>query len=134
MWRPYLKVIAKKAPQAVHILDRFHIMSMLSKAIDKVRAEEAKQLRAQGYEPMLKGSRWLLLNRPENLTEAQEVKLAELVQYNLRSVRSYLFEGGLPVSLEICLSLLGRSISRPVVHSSPALTNRANADSGSFTA
>ena len=92
MWRPYLKVIAKKAPQVVHILDRFHIMSMLSKAIDKVRAEEATQLRAQGYEPMLKGSRWLLLKRPENLTEAQEVKLAELVQYNLRSVRSYLLK------------------------------------------
>ncbi len=92
MWRPYLKVIAKKAPQAVHILDRFHIMSMLSKAIDKVRADEAKQLRAEGYEPILKGSRWLLLKRPENLTEAQEVKLAELVQYNLRSVRSYLLK------------------------------------------
>ena len=41
---------------------------------------------------MLKGSRWLLLKRPENLTEAQEVKLAELVQYNLRSVRSYLLK------------------------------------------
>ena len=26
MWGPYLKVIAKKAPQALNILDRFHIM------------------------------------------------------------------------------------------------------------
>ena len=26
MWKPYLKVIAKKAGQAVHVLDRFHIM------------------------------------------------------------------------------------------------------------
>jgi transposase len=92
MWRPYLKVIARKAPQAVHILDRFHVMSMMSKAIDKVRAEEANQLRVQGYEPVLKGSRWLLLKRPENLTEAQDVKLAELVQYNLRSIRSYLLK------------------------------------------
>jgi len=87
-----LKVIARKAPQAVHILDRFHVMSMMSKAIDKVRAEEANQLRVQGYEPVLKGSRWLLLKRPENLTEAQDVKLAELVQYNLRSIRSYLLK------------------------------------------
>jgi len=44
MWRPYLKVVAKKASQSVHVLDRFHIMSMMSKAIDKVRPEEAKQL------------------------------------------------------------------------------------------
>ena len=39
MWKPYLRVIAKKASHAVHILDRFHIMSQMSKAIDKVRAQ-----------------------------------------------------------------------------------------------
>ena len=32
MWKPYLKVIAKKAGQAIHILDRFHIMSHLRKS------------------------------------------------------------------------------------------------------
>ena len=26
LWKPYLKVIAKKAGQAIHVLDRFHIM------------------------------------------------------------------------------------------------------------
>lgn len=42
MWKPYLKVIKKKAGQAIHILDRFHIMTHLSKAIDEVRAGEQK--------------------------------------------------------------------------------------------
>ncbi len=37
IWQPYLKVIAKKAPQAIHLLDRFHIMAKMNKAIDKVR-------------------------------------------------------------------------------------------------
>ncbi|MCP5024445.1 MAG: transposase, partial [bacterium] len=46
MWKPYLKVIALRASSAIHVLDRFHIMSMLSKAIDKVRAEEVKKLEA----------------------------------------------------------------------------------------
>jgi len=92
MWKPYLRVIAKKASQAVHILDRFHIMSHMSKAIDEVRAQEARQLKADGYEPVLKGSRWLLLKRPENLTPRQEIKLADLLQYNLKSVRSYLLK------------------------------------------
>jgi transposase len=92
MWRPYLKVITKKASQAVHILDRFHIMSMLSKAIDQVRAGEARELRAKGYEPVLTGARWLLLKRPERLTDSQDIKLRELLQYNLRSVRSYLLK------------------------------------------
>ena len=92
MWRPYLKVIAKKASAAVHVLDRYHIMAKMSKAIDEVRATEAKALVAGGYEPVLKRSRWLLLKRPENLTERQEPKLAALLQYNLRSVRAYLLK------------------------------------------
>jgi len=92
MWKPYLKVIARKACDAVHVLDRFHIMSQMSKAIDEVRAKEAKELNSQGYEPVLKGSRWLLLKRPEHLTERQEGRLAELLRYNLKSVRSYLLK------------------------------------------
>ncbi len=92
MWQPYLKVIAKKAGDAIHVLDRFHIMAKMSKAIDEVRAKESKELAAKGYEPVLKRTRWLLLKRPENLTEKQEPKLAELLQYNLRSVRAYLLK------------------------------------------
>jgi transposase len=92
MWKPYLRVIAKKAGHAIHILDRFHIMSNVSKAIDKVRAQEAKELKEQGYDPVLTKSRWLLLKRPENLTEKQQTKLADLLQYNLKSIRSYLLK------------------------------------------
>jgi transposase len=92
MWKPYLKVIAKKASQAVHVLDRFHIMQKMSKAIDKVRAGEARQLKADGYEEVLKHSRWCFLKRPANLTDKQTVKLSELLKYNLRSVRAYLLK------------------------------------------
>ena len=92
MWRPYLKVIAKKAGHALHILDRFHIMAQMSKAIDEVRAQESRQLKREGYEPILTNTRWLLLKRPENLTPRQEPKLAELLRYNLKAVRSYLLK------------------------------------------
>jgi transposase len=92
MWKPYLKVIAKKAKQAVHVLDRFHIMTHFSKALDEVRANEVKELKAKGYEPVLTKARWLLLKRPENLTDKQAIKLADLLRYNLRSVRAYLLK------------------------------------------
>jgi len=92
MWKPYLNVIADRAGQAIHVLDRFHIMAHLSKAIDEVRAGEARQMKADGFEPLLTNSRWLLLKRPENLTEKQETKLGELLQYNLKSIRSYLLK------------------------------------------
>jgi len=92
MWKPYLRVIAEKAGEAVNVLDRFHIMSHFSKAIDQVRAQEVRTLRAQGKRPVLTGARWCLLKRPENLTEGQEVTLRELVACNLRTVRAYLLK------------------------------------------
>jgi hypothetical protein len=85
-------VIKKKAINAINILDRYHVMALMSKAIDKVRAEESKQMKADGLEPLLTNSRFILLKRPENPTEKQEIKLAELVQYNLRSIRAYLLK------------------------------------------
>lgn len=92
MWRPYLKVIRKKAAQAVHILDRFHIVARLNKALDEVRAAEAKQLAREGYEPVLKRSRWCFLKREENLSDKQQTKLSDLLQYDLKSVRGYLLK------------------------------------------
>jgi transposase len=90
MWKPYLKVIAERASAAIHVLDRFHIMQKMNRAIDEVRASEAKQLKADGFEPVLKHSRWCLLKRPENLTDQQTVKLSELLKYNLKSIRAHL--------------------------------------------
>jgi transposase len=96
MWQPYLKVLAYKAQRGVlsaaHLLDRFHIAKNMNKAIDKVRATEAKQLAAKGID-ILKHSRWCVLKRPENLTERQEAKLAELERKrNLKTFRAYLLK------------------------------------------
>lgn len=92
MWRPYLEVIAKHCPQALNILDRFHMVAKLNKALDEVRAGEARQMIRQGYEPLLKKKRWCLLKRPENLTDKQQMSLRELLGYNLKSVRAYLLK------------------------------------------
>jgi len=92
MWRGFVGVIAKKATNALHILDRYHIVANINKAIDKVRPSEVKELKSKGLEPVLKGSRWWLLKRPENLTAKEEVSLATLLQYNLKTIRSYLLK------------------------------------------
>ena len=90
MWQPYLNVIAEQLKQAIHVLDRFHVMKKMNEAIDEVRRGEVRRLTEDGYEPVLKHSRWCLLKRPENRTEKETVKLSELLQYNLQSVRSHL--------------------------------------------
>ena len=89
MWKAYLTVIARRLPQALNILDKFHIVAKLHDAVDEVRRDEATQMAKEGYEPILKRSRYCLLKRPENLTPNQQLKLKDVLQYNLKSVRAY---------------------------------------------
>ena len=90
MWQPYLKVVARKTGQALHILDRFHIATHMSEAIDQVRRAEVRSLRERGRQPLLTRARWVLLKRRANHTREQRARLRELVQHNLRAVRAML--------------------------------------------
>jgi transposase len=90
MWKSYLDLIEKNCPNALNILDRFHVVAKLNKVLDEVRAGEARQLVKDGYEPVLKKSRWCLLKREKNLTDKQGITLREVLTYNLQSVRTYL--------------------------------------------
>ena len=92
MWKPYLDLIKQNCTGALSILDRFHVVAKLNLAIDDIRADEARQLVKDGFEPVLKKSRWCLLKRPKNLTDLQRIKLSEVLRYNLRSVRAYLLK------------------------------------------
>ena len=85
MWKSYLKVIEEKVPNAFNVLDKFHIMQHLNKAIDKVRAEEVKKLKADKCSPVLTNTKWIFLKRKFNLTKSQKGKLKELVTENIAS-------------------------------------------------
>lgn len=97
MWKPYLNVIRKMLPAALNVLDRFHIAKKLGEAVDEVRRQEAKQLARDGYEPILKNSRYCFLKRPRNLTWKQAAKLSEMLKYDLKTSRAwylkYAFDG-----------------------------------------
>lgn len=90
MWKPYLRAIRERASHALHVLDRFHIVAHLSKAIDEVRSTEARELRRKARGELLKGSRWAILRRPENRSAAEEIKLRDIVRANLRTARAVL--------------------------------------------
>ncbi len=92
MWVPYLKVIREKCSEALHILDRFHIVAKMNKALDEVRADETRRIKSDGRDPVLKKSRWLLLKRSENLKDEQHFRLRYLLRYNLKTVRAYLLK------------------------------------------
>jgi transposase len=75
MWEPYLKVIRENCSEALNILDRFHIVAKMNKALDEVRAGESRRMASEGRTPLLKKSRWLLLKREENLKKEQHFRL-----------------------------------------------------------
>jgi transposase len=92
MWQPYLDVIRQKCSQALHILDRFHVVAKMNKALDEVRAAESRKMAQDGHKPLLKKSRWCVLKRKENLTAKQQHRLRDLLRYNLQTVRAYLLK------------------------------------------
>ena len=91
MWKPYLKVIKKKAVNAKHILDRFHIVQHLGRAVDEVRKREVRDMKAKGFDTgMLAKTKYCFLKNEENLTDRQRERLDNVLQYDLQSVRAYL--------------------------------------------
>jgi transposase len=92
MWKPYLHVVRERCSQALHILDRFHIVAKMNEALDDVRAAESHKMAQDGHEPLLKKSRWCILKRKANLTAQQKFRLRDLLRYNLQTVRAYLLK------------------------------------------
>lgn len=90
MWKPYLQVVAERASEAIHVLDRFHIIAHINKAIDEVRAAEHKEQKLAGNGDLLKNLRYAFLKHPENLTDKQVFRMADILKMNLKSVKSWL--------------------------------------------
>ena len=77
MWQPYLDVIHQKCSQAVHILDRFHIVAKMNKALDEVRAAES---RGRGLRPF----RPRFARTSQSFAKLKEVNMAPIVRRNRR--------------------------------------------------
>ena len=89
MWEPYLRVIAAQAGQALHVLDRFHIMANLNKAVDQVRRAESGRLRGRAAATGLKNMRWQLLRRASRVRGHARRKLDALLSSKLATGRAW---------------------------------------------
>ena len=81
MWKPYLKVLAAQAGQALQVLDRFHITRHMNQAVDQVRRAESTRLRTQSQQQAqrLKHMRWSLLRRGSRVRGKARNKLDALL-------------------------------------------------------
>jgi len=92
MWRAYLKVIAAKAPQALHVLDRFHITMHLNQAVDQVRRAETGRLRGRPMAQKLKHMRWKLLRRGNRVRGQAKQRLWGLLRTKLATGRAWMLK------------------------------------------
>jgi len=73
------------------VYDRFHIVQMLSRAVDEVRRSEVQKADPQ-HRKELKSSRYALLKNPWRLVPAEEKKLSTVQKTNKRLYRAYLLK------------------------------------------
>ena len=92
MWPAFLKVVRARCSSALHVLDRFHVMQMMSKAVDQTRRDEVRELRAKGKQAVLKNARWIMLKNPRKFTDKQRGHLRELLKCNLKTIRAFLLK------------------------------------------
>ncbi len=83
MWKPYMNVMNEISPQAIQVHDKFHLVSKLSKAIDKTRKQEVKE------NPILLNQKYTVLKNAENRTEKQQETFEKINQANLQTAQAW---------------------------------------------
>lgn len=79
----FISGVRDHLPNAAVTFDRFHVMRVLSDAVDAVRRSEWRSDRT------VKGCRYLLLTNPENLSAEQEERLSEVIKRNETLAEAY---------------------------------------------
>ena len=77
---------AEAMPNAAQTVDRFHVMQLLTRALDRTRCAEAKS--CEEKRRLLRGTKYVWLKRPENLTGGQAAKRASLASEHLLTARA----------------------------------------------
>ena len=91
MWKPFRNATLARAPQAAILFDKFHIMRHLGEALDKVRKSEYARLSGKDRR-YIKGQKYMLLSRHENLTREGRQSLKTLLAANKRLNTAYLLK------------------------------------------
>ena len=73
----YRKGVRENLPNAQLVFDKYHVVALVNGAVDEVRRAEARQADEAGRRE-LKDSRWIFRKNPENLTDKQQARLAEM--------------------------------------------------------
>jgi transposase len=79
----FIKGVAESLPEAAVTFDKFHAVKIINNAVDQVRRAEQKG------QSLLRGTRYIWLRNPNNLSERQRTTLESLPTRHLKTARAY---------------------------------------------
>jgi transposase len=79
----FIKGVAESLPEAAVTFDKFHAVKIINDAVDQVRRAEQKG------QSLLRGTRYIWLRNPNNLSERQRTTLESLPTRHLKTARAY---------------------------------------------
>jgi transposase len=91
MWKPFRLATNGHAPQAAILFDKFHVIRHLGEALDAVRKSEYARLQGR-QRRYIKGQKYTLLSRRENLTLDGKKALKTLLAVNKRLNTAYVLK------------------------------------------
>jgi transposase len=88
----YQKAVRDNLPSAEIVFDRFHVMKLVTDAVDETRRAEWRKRQGTAEGEATKGLRWILLKSPERLLAEETARLAGLSELNRAIYRAYLLK------------------------------------------
>lgn len=87
----FIESVQSNLPKASIIFDRFHIVQKLNEHLSNIRRELHRDEVARNKRDVLKGTRWLLLKKRDNLVDEQKEKerLEEALEMNRPLAKAY---------------------------------------------
>ncbi len=88
MWKPYMDAAENWLPHARVCFDRFHVARHLGDAVNTVRKEEHKRLRAAGDRTLV-GTKYLWLESPSSMRPERRSLLSQIKGICTRTDRAW---------------------------------------------
>ena len=82
----FAKGVAEHLPNAERVADRFHVIQLATRQVDKVRAAEARESKEK--KSLLSRTKYIWLKNEENLTERQAERKRNLAKEHLKTARA----------------------------------------------
>lgn len=91
MWKAFEKSAKANIPQAAILYDKFHVLRHLGKALEKIRISEYKKV-SQDKRKFIKGQKYTLLSKGENLNAKGKKSLEKLFEVNEKLSKAYILK------------------------------------------